>query len=129
VDEEANEKKEEAKRAKEEARVATKRRMEPSRQVHEEGRVAKDAVATAAIMEGLGATSYKPGCTGGSNRPDADMDAIGRAAKQQEVVQATSGHQKKRAVAKILGIEFRNRSYKQGRSKQQWAKFLKPTAK
>ena len=58
-------------------------------------------MATAAIMEGLGATSYKLAHTDGSN-PGADMVATELAAKQQEVVQ-------KRAVlfavTKVLNIK------------------------
>jgi hypothetical protein len=60
---------------------------------------------------------------------DADKDAIGRAATQQEVDKAKSRLQKKRAVAKILNTDTMSKSYRQGRSKRQWDKFLPPTAK
>jgi hypothetical protein len=49
------------------------------------------------FLEGLGAgrfEGYKLGYTGGSN-PDADKGAIGRAATQQEVVDAKSRCKKK----------------------------------
>jgi hypothetical protein len=72
------------------------------------------------------------GYTGGSNR-GADMDAIRRAATQQEVVHAKIRLQKKRAVAKVLDIKIgcKSMSYKQGTGtfRQQWDKFLPPTSK
>jgi hypothetical protein len=48
------------------------------------------------------------GYTDGAN-PDADMDAIGQAAKQKEVVDANSRN-KKVAVAKALNIKRHSRS-------------------
>jgi hypothetical protein len=61
---------------------------------------------------------------------DADKDAIGRAAtQQQEVDKAKSRLQKKRAVAKALNIDTMSKSYRQGRFKRQWYKLLPPTAK
>jgi hypothetical protein len=64
------------------------------------------AWAKTAEASGLGAgrfEGYKLGYTGGSN-PDADKDAIGQAATQQEVVDAKSRCKKKLAVAKALSI-------------------------
>jgi hypothetical protein len=79
------------------------------------------AWAKTAEASGLGAgrfEGYKLGYyTGGSN-PDADKDAIGQAATQQEVDKAKSRLQKKRAVAKILNIDTRCRSYRQTRQLQ-----------
>jgi hypothetical protein len=85
------------------------------------------------FMEGLGlpgaaALGYKLGYTDGRNAA-LDTNAIGLAAKQQEVDKAKSRLQKKRAVAKVLNIDTRCRSYIAGRSKRQWDKFLPPTAK
>jgi hypothetical protein len=56
---------------------------------------------------------------------------IKRAATDQEVHKAKSRLQKKRAVAKVLNIDARCWSYKskEGAFKQQWDKFLPPTAK
>jgi hypothetical protein len=93
------------------------------------------AWAKTAEASGLGAghfEGYKLGYTGGLNT-DADKDAIGRAATQQEVDKAKSRLQRKRAVAKILNIDTRCRSYRQGSDsgsfKRQWDKLLPPTAK
>jgi hypothetical protein len=58
-----------------------------------------------------------------------DTNAIGLAAKQQEVGKAKSRLQKKRAVAVVLNIEIGGRSCSRGRFKRQWDKFLPPTAK
>jgi hypothetical protein len=58
-----------------------------------------------------------------------DTNAIGLAAKQQEVGKAKSRLQKKRAVAEVLDIEIGCRSYTRGRSKRQWDQFLLPTPK
>jgi hypothetical protein len=55
--------------------------------------------------------------------------AIGLAAKQQEVGKAKSRLQKKRAVAEVLNIELGCRSYKKGRSKRQLDQLLLPTPK
>jgi hypothetical protein len=71
---------------------------------------------------------YNLGYTDGWNAA-LDMNAIGLAVKQQEVDMAKSRLQKKRAVAEVLNIEIGCRSYKQGRFKRQWDKFLPPTAK
>jgi hypothetical protein len=75
--------------------------------------------AAEGFMEGLGAggCGCNLGYTDGVNA-DLDMNAIGRAAKQQEVVQAKINLQKKLAVGKILGIK--QTSYRAGRFKQQW---------
>jgi hypothetical protein len=70
------------------------------------------------------------GYTSGSDT-DADNHAIKRAATDQEVHKAKSRLQKKRTVAKVLNIDTRCWSYtdKKGPFKQQWDKFLPPTAK
>jgi hypothetical protein len=58
------------------------------------------------FLEGLGAVrfeGYKLGySTGGLDATDADKDAIGRAATQQEVVDAKARCKKKLAVAEVL---------------------------
>jgi hypothetical protein len=86
------------------------------------------------FLEGLGAGrfgGYKLGYTGGSN-PDADKDAIGRAATQHEVVDAKSRFKKKLAVAKaLLNIPAAptGHIYKKGAFKQQFDELFPPTAK
>ena len=70
---------------------------------------------------------YNLGYTGGSNT-DADNHAIKRAATEQEVHKAKSRLQKKRAVAKVLNIDTKCWSYRGSTFKQQWDKFLPPTA-
>ena len=77
----------------------------------------------------IGFEGYNLGYTSGSNT-DADNHAIKRAATDQEVHKAKSRLQKKRAVAKVLNIDTRCGSYrsKEGAFKQQWDKFLPPTA-
>jgi hypothetical protein len=85
------------------------------------------------FLEGLGAgrfEGHKLGYTGGSN-PDSDKDAIGRAATQQEIVDAKSRCKKKLAVAKALNISIAptGHIYKGGAFKQQFDELLPPTAK
>jgi hypothetical protein len=72
--------------------------------------------------------------TDGANA-DIDMNAIGLAAKQQEVVQATSDLQKNKRAVASEGPRHRNwllepQASRQGNTpKQQWRVFLQPTAK
>ena len=73
-------------------------------------------------------TSYNPDYTDGADA-NRDKNAIELAAKQVEVHKPKSDLQRKRLVGDVLGIKNRSHSYKQGRSKQQWIAFLKPTAK
>jgi hypothetical protein len=95
-------------------------KMEADRQLLEARHLAKDAVERKLLMElleqpvaekakgasGLSAgrfEGYKLGYTGGVNT-DADKDAIGEAATQQEVVDAKSRCKKKLAIARALNI-------------------------
>jgi hypothetical protein len=62
---------------------------------------------------------------------DANMDAIGQAAKQKEVVDAKSNKPKPKevAVAKAPNIKRGSCSYCAGWLKRQWGEFNNPTAK
>jgi hypothetical protein len=60
---------------------------------------------------------------------DRDKNAIELAAKEVEVHEPKSDLQWKRLVGDVLGIQKRSHSYRNGRFKQQWIAFLKPTAK
>jgi hypothetical protein len=82
------------------------------------------------MAELLGAEhlGYNLGYTDGWNAA-LDTNAIGLAAKQQEVGKAKSRLQKKRAVAAVLDIGTRYRSCTAGRSKRQWDQIRPPAPK
>ena len=82
---------------------------------------------------GLGAgrfEGYKLGYTGGVNT-DADKDAIGQDATQQEVVDAKSRCKKKLAVARALNIPAAptGHIYKTGAFKRKFDERFPPAAK